>query len=377
MRLLLLAEQFPFTSDGDFRGGVEARSYFSALALSADHQITVFAAQERSRTQSALPGIEIRRLGPPRSSVGKAGFWFRFRYALAVLREARQLDFDAVEGTNHLTYELARRLATKKKVAAFATYHDLWIGEWKQHFGRLKGFIGEWVEQRTLRYPWKKIIAVSTVTRAKLIEHGVSPDRIVVVPNGVPTDHLPAVQDRDERPTISYVGRLVSYKRVDDLLAALTRLRELIPNVLLRIIGSGPERPSLERAVRQRGLRDHVVFHGFIPRLTDVLDLVARSHAFCLPSTLEGFGLVTIEAMAVGTPYVATDIPPTVEVTQNGIGGILYPPGNIDDLTAGLQAILTDRAYGDQLGKAGQAFVLAEYDWSKLSEQLRAAYRDS
>jgi glycosyltransferase involved in cell wall biosynthesis len=375
MKLLILAEQFPFTPDGDFRGGVEARTYFAALALSSEHEVTVLSTNERSRTQSPLQGIEVLRVGPARSSVGKAGFLKRTQFFLAALKTASRLSFDAVEGTNHLTYELAIRLAKQKKIPAYATYHDLWIGEWPRQFGWLRGLFGNWSEKRTLRYPWKKILAVSTVTRAKLIQHGVPADRIAVVPNGVPTDHLPAKTERADRPSLVYVGRLVSYKRVDDLITAVAALRESIPTILLHIVGTGPERTALDARVHRLGLEENVVFHGFVPRLMDVLELVAQCHALCLPSTLEGFGLVTIEAMAVGTPYVATDIPPTVEVTQNGIGGILYPPGSIDDLTSGLRAIVSDRSYGDQLGLAGKAFVLKEYDWQRIGEHLRSVYR--
>lgn len=375
MRILLIANRFPYTSEGDFRGSIEARTYFAARALAREHEVTVIASGEDDRIQESFQGIRIVRCGSARSFSERGAVLHRFRFLYSVLRASRACSADVVEGTSLLAYEAAQRVAKQQRIPAVCTYHDLWLGEWRQNIGGLPGLLGYYYERRALRFPWTKIIAVSTTTRAKLIEQGIPSERIDVIPNGVPTEHLPVGLERFDQPTVITVSRLVKYKRINDVIDAVAELRKQIPNIRLFIVGSGPERRALQVKVRERKLEDAVLFHGFIPKFGDVLKLVAQSHVLCSPSVVEGFGLVTVEAMAVGTPYVATDIPATNEVTQNGVGGVLYPPGSIPDLVSGLRAILTDRSYGDKLGMVGRNFVLEQYSWDRISDELCNAYR--
>jgi len=376
MKILIYTEYFPFTLDCDFRGGVEARTYFAAKELAKENQVTVIAAREKGQTQTDIPGIKVLRAGPERSFTQGGELFKRYRFIRDAVKMGMEVDCQVVEGTNFLTYRAAMKLAKKKKIPAVCTYHDVWIGQWRDNLGLLPGAIGEYAERKILKYPWNKIIAVSTITRSKLIQQNVAERAISVVPNGFDFKKTPQSEKKFDDPTIIYVGRLVKYKRVGDIINALAELKKTIAKVNLIIIGTGPERNYLENKIRKLGLQDCVKFRGFVERYQEVLSLISRSQVLCLPSTVEGFGLVTIEAMAVSTPYVSSEIPPTVEVTQNGIGGILYPPGNISELTDALQSVLTDKNYAQQLGEAGRQFVEQKYNWHKIGEQLRQVYRD-
>ncbi len=105
-------------------------------------------------------------------------------------------------------------------------------------------------------------------------------------------------------------------------------------------------------------------FVGKFPEIRDLVRTLKRSHAFALPSTVEGFGIVVIEAMAAGIPYVASDIPPIREATQGGVGGQLFTPLDAHDLAERLGETLEGRA--DQ-NDSRTSQVLDEYDWKNLA----------
>ncbi|USN53960.1 MAG: glycosyltransferase family 4 protein [Candidatus Nomurabacteria bacterium] len=200
------------------------------------------------------------------------------------------------------------------------------------------------------------------------------PKRIAVIPNGVDFTRLPKNLERYDDPTICFVGRLVNYKRIPDLLEVVAELRNDMPNLQVKIIGSGPQQAKLEALTEQLGVSDRVHFSGFVEKHVDVLETMAKSHILCLPSSVEGFGIVLAEAMALGTPYVSSELPPTLEVTENGVGGILYPPGNTHALEDAIRAILSNDDYARQLGEAGQNLARQRYDWQEIGQKLRSVY---
>ncbi|HLC99831.1 MAG TPA: glycosyltransferase, partial [Patescibacteria group bacterium] len=161
---------------------------------------------------------------------------------------------------------------------------------------------------------------------------------------------------------------------VEDLLGAIKIVKEQIPEVQCKIIGSGPRENKLKALARELGIDDRVEFLGFIPKRSDVIALMKRSHVFCLPSLVEGFGMVTIEALAAGIPYVNSDIPATREITEGGIGGLLFEPKNIGDLAEKMMLTLraqniseTQRLQADRLIRA--------YEWKRLSAPLVDTYK--
>jgi len=96
-------------------------------------------------------------------------------------------------------------------------------------------------------------------------------------------------------------------------------------------------------------------------------------HLFCLPSVVEGFGLVTIEALASGVPFVNSNIPPTQEITQNGQGGLLFVPKNPQDLAAKAIKLLTNKPLYQT--KVNQGLKLAQnYSWETIAKQSEEYY---
>ena len=130
----------------------------------------------------------------------------------------------------------------------------------------------------------------------------------VVVPEPIDLDewrrHLQRHPASSARFTVLFVGRFYRRKRVDVLLHAAARLRE-ISNLEVRIVGNGPCAPMLHRLARALNLQDTVTWLGDVSRTTLAAEY-NRAHVFCLPSVQEGFGIVLLEAMAAGKPIVAS-----------------------------------------------------------------------
>ena len=179
--------------------------------------------------------------------------------------------------------------------------------------------------------------------------YGVAPDRIRVLHNPVDLDAIAAMVKDDpgvsrSGPVIVAAGRLAGVKNYPLLLAAVARLKGSL-NVQAWILGEGSERAALEDTARREGIADLVTFFGF---QKNPFQYIARADAFVLTSSYEGFGNVLIEAMACGTPVVATRSPGTEEIIGSGDNGLLvaHQP---DAVASAIATVLGDPALRGRL----------------------------
>jgi glycosyltransferase involved in cell wall biosynthesis len=177
-------------------------------------------------------------------------------------------------------------------------------------------------------------------------------DRMTLIPNFVDLSDLPVPNDRDPK-LFSFVGRLVALKRVEDAVRAL-RLTE-DGGITLQIVGDGPLRRGLERLVETTGLSRRVSFLGF---RDDALPLLARSAALVLPSLTEGISRVSMEAMALGRPVIATDIPGNRELIENGVTGFLVPVRNPGAIARCMDTLAADRAIYDAISRSAAEYIV-------------------
>ena len=372
MNILIVTEYFPQSADCEVRGGVEARAFYFARELAKEHSVSVICSRlEKQKSEDNFLGISVYRCGLERSYAQGGSLLGRLTFLLSAIRCGRSLETDIADGYNFISYIAVFFITLRKKgVRKIATYHDVWVGEWIRNMGFLSGILGEMLERFSLRVSWDGIIAVSKYTKNKLIARGISPQIITVIPNGVDIQEYESVQVKKfERPTVVYVGRLVEYKRVDDLLGAIKIIKGHIPDIQCKVIGSGPQENKLKALAEEFGIADCVEFFGFVPARKDVIALMKRSHVFCLPSVVEGFGMVTIEALAAGIPYVNSDIPATREVTNGGVGGFLFEPKNTADLAERIKIILSNQSvFGEQRSSIHRLLDL--YEWERLSSLL-------
>lgn len=358
MRILLLTEFFPETERIEITGGVEARCFFVSRYLKKlGHQVKVIS---RSRSVNSWQNASYG------SVPGRLKFWLE-----VIMRGVRE-DFDLIEGTNYTTYLPAWILGTIKRKPIVFWYPDVFVGFWVKNVG-LAGFLFEIIERLELKLPVRLYLAISDSTGKKLAAKGIEKDKIKVVPCGVDREEVKKIKVSSPKYSLCFVGRLVSYKRVEVLIKSVGILKKDFPKVSLLIIGQGPEKKGLEKLAGEYKIRENVVFLGHIPFYCQVLENMATAKIFCLPSQAEGFGIALIEAAALGRPFVASDIPALREITENGKGGFLFKTGDEQELAAKIGILLTnDQVYKSKSKEALE--LAAKYDWEKVAKETEKIY---
>lgn len=202
-------------------------------------------------------------------------------------------------------------------------------------------------------------------------------DRFHIVHCGVEPDRY-ATPPKHDAQHLLFVGRLAGVKGVPVLLDALAILKDRLLDMRLTLIGDGPERADLERQSREMGLDGVVTFVGYKSQ-TEVAEALQDTDAFVLPSFAEGVPVVLMEAMAAQVPVITTQIAGVPELVADGEVGILVPPGDVTQLSAALETILTDPAGRKRMGAAGRERVTSDYNIhseAKWLSELFTSYAD-
>lgn len=194
------------------------------------------------------------------------------------------------------------------------------------------------------------LLCPSEFLRGIVISWGIAPERVSVLPNATPP--LPNLPPQDELrssfgvegPLLAFAGRLTRAKALGVLSDAIER----VEGVTLLAAGDGEERASL------RGERIRLL--GALPR-TRVLELLAASDAVLLSSAWENFPHVLIEALAVGTPVIATRVGGVPEIVEDGVNGLLVPPGDPDALADAIRRFFADDELRARLRAAARSSV--------------------
>ena len=290
---------------------------------------------------------------------------------LAVAREVRRAaqGADRVYATTMvrraaLGAALGRRPLVVKLVADEAY-------ERERRAGRFAGTLEEFqAERRGLRLRFLRATRTAALRRARCIVvpsaylrqiaigWGLDPSRVDVVPN--PAPELPEHPTRDEaRATLGIdgfalgvAGRLTAQKALGDTLEALAR----VPDVALLVLGDGPERAELERRAGELGLADRVRFLGAGTR-DDVIALFRAVDAALLTSAWENLPHTLLEALATGTPVIATAVGGIPEVVRDGENGLLVPPRDIAAIASAIDRLVHDDALRASLAAAAAPSV--------------------
>jgi glycosyltransferase involved in cell wall biosynthesis len=280
----------------------------------------------------------------------------------AVARSARRAD--VVYATSMIRRAVAGALAARKplvvKLVADEAYerarrHGLFAGtlEEFQHFHG--GARVRWLRSSrnaALRRA-AHVLCPSAYLREIAVGWGLDAVKVSVLPNPAPAvPDLPAREEQRaalglEAPLLAFAGRLTVQKQLGVALEALAALED----VRLAILGDGPERSTLERRAHELGLNGRVRFLGGGGR-DDVLRLFRAADAAVLPSAWENFPHTVVEALAVGTPVVATAVGGVPEVVRDGENGLLVPPGDPEALAAAIRRLLGENALRERLSSA-------------------------
>ena len=244
---------------------------------------------------------------------------------------------------------------------------------------RVKKYLETSVYQRATRF-----IVLSQAFKNVLRDTYNIPDaRIDVVPGGVDTksydtglsmaEARAALNWPSERPILLAVRRLVKRQGLENLITAVAELRHRQPDLLLFIAGQGPLRPVLEAQIQALGVGDHVRLLGFVP--DDKLSLSYRAASLSVVPTVahEGFGLITVESLASGTPVLVTPVGGLPEVVAGLSPELILPDSSVQSLISGITSVLTGTRKLPT-SRACQTYAQAHFDYRTVAERTRQVY---
>jgi glycosyltransferase involved in cell wall biosynthesis len=344
-------------------GGAELYAWQICRQLQARGAIVHFvtsreSGQPRGEERS---GVRISRMG---------GTYTRYPRVLAWLFRHRS-GFDvAIDCMNGIPF--FSPLALNRKTKIILLVHHVHDRQFFVYFGKALATLGRFLEGPVARrvYRGRPMVAVSPSTARALREQLRLTGPISLVPNGAPR---PATPPRPAGPaagpSLVFVGRLVAHKRVDQIIRVAETLRERWPGLRLDIVGRGEQHESLAAQIRESGLEQTVMLHGFLPEEAKN-SLLAGADLHISASRYEGWGLSVIEAAAFGVPTVAYDVNGLRDAIRDGDTGWLAVPG--EDLADTVQRALKE--LHDPARRVGVSTACTrwagEFTWDSSGERM-------
>jgi phosphatidylinositol alpha-mannosyltransferase len=361
---IALVSPYDFAHPG---GVIHHISYLERCFTRMGHEVKVIAPASRAVPDFGDRFIPIGRPRPIPSSGSIARVTISLNLAPKIREVLEREKFDIIHFHEPLMPMLCTTILRLSKTANVGTFHASY-GKPGYNFGRP---IGKWFLRR-----WFHNLDGKIAVSKPAVEYARSnfPGFYNIIPNGVDVEHFspevaPIEKFKDGKPNILFVSRLEKRKGLIYLLQAFKQVKEEIPDCRLIVVGPGTRlRRGYEKYVAGNGLKD-VVFVGMVsydelPRYYQTADV------FCAPAIgSESFGLILLEAMAMGKPVVASSIEGYASVVSHGADGLLVPPADKDQLAQALVALLDDEALRREMGAKGRIKAL-EHSWERIARRV-------
>lgn len=358
-------------------GGIEEMTRRLALELELrGHQSMILTNRWPSRTarKETMDGLRVRRLRfalPARRLAAVARFGAvapgSAAALLGIIRSFRP-DVVHVHGAGPNAVYVAALRGLIRAPIVFSAHGEL---RNDAHGALARARALRWALQSLLRHA-AAVIAPSQVVLDELGEELELVAPATVLPNAVDLSEFEVARPSDEG-YIFTAGRLVHQKGVDLLLRAYAQARVSLGGRRLIVAGDGPERPALVRLAADLGLDGDVSFVGSVGR-ERLAELMCGADAFAFPSRQEAFGIALLEAMAAGTPAVATRVGGIPEFARDGENALLVAPEDADGLAAALVRLTGDPELGGRLAAGGRAQA-AQLSWSRVVPLYEEIYQ--
>jgi len=352
------------------------------------HSVTLIAPDypDSPDPQTAGPGPDIIRIPSRYLFVDPEDRLMKGRAIRRLTERLRGEQYDLVHiQTPFVAHYLGLKLARRLGLPTVESYHTL-FEEYLYNYV-------SWLPRRWLRFAARRfsarqcnavdaVVVPSTAMHETLRRYGVG-GRIEIIPTGMELGEFTGCDGQrfrarhgihPQRPTLVHVGRVAHEKNIEFLLHVTARVKAHVPEVLLVIAGEGPAQRHLKRRADELGLQDNVLFVGYLSREDALLDCYCAGDAFVFASRTETQGLVLLEAMALGVPVVSTAVMGTRDILAPGRGALVAEE-DVDDFSAKVCRVLTDRALRGRLGADARAYART---WSASAQAgtLVELYRD-
>lgn len=228
-----------------------------------------------------------------------------------------------------------------------------------------------------------RAITISGYNRRFLASRGADSGKITIVRCGVDTarfERLPGRTGRDDAPVIGSLGRLVEKKGFDILIAAAGILARQGAAFRVEIAGSGELEAELRALAEREGVADRVAFLGplandCVPAWLSGLDIFALACRRDSNGDMDGIPVALMEAMAAGVPVASTTVSAIPELIEDGVSGLLAPPGDVPSFAAALARLLEDRELRGRCASGGGLKVAEEFSEEVNAEKLAQLFK--
>jgi glycosyltransferase involved in cell wall biosynthesis len=228
-----------------------------------------------------------------------------------------------------------------------------------------------------------RIVVNSKFSAKGVIEwYGIEPEKLMIIPNGVNLKFFQRSPDHHERimlegdPSVLFVSSSFIYaKGVDTLIKAIAIAKQHLPNIKLHVIGTTSNNilPDFKFLIGKEGLAMNIRFHGWISQ--HEISRYYKSADFCVfPAILETFGIVVLEAMASGSPIIASDIEAYRELLTEGTNALFFQPSSPEDLSKAVLKLALDSKLRKRLSTNALEAVQI-YDWTNVALKYIELYK--
>jgi glycosyltransferase involved in cell wall biosynthesis len=252
--------------------------------------------------------------------------------------------------------------------------------------------VGDWSVQRFYTMPHQlaaltdadRVIVQTDIEARELARLGVPEQRIVRLGMGVDLDQVRGGdatrfqrQHGIDGPVVTFMGAVTDDKGAVHLVRAMQRLWDQGATATLVIAGQPVAPSSFERVYGELPVRHRTHIRRMGPvRGRLKRDMLAATDLFAMPSRVDSFGIVYLEAWACGAPVIGCRAGGVPDVIEHGQDGLLIPFGDMPALASAIEALLADPARRRAMGQRGQAKVQARYTWDHIYQRLRALYEE-
>ncbi len=357
-------------------GGGEKRNWEAARRLAAQgHDVSVLGFKYWKKEKTIQKeGVKLVGLCPPVALYGRKGkrsffeplyfgffvFWHLFfnRYEI--------IDCGNFPYLSVIAANLAKALRPSQGEIA-VTWHEAWGKEYWKSYAGFFWPAGLFFEKLTAKLA-RNSIANSSFTKDRLNKFLKVPEKqIEVIPNGINIKELKKIRSLKKKNQIIFVGRLLSYKRVDRLLSflgeATKNSKAALNSLILKIVGEGPEKNNLRELAKNLGISDRVSFTGFLES-EEMFAELQGSKFLAIPSEREGFGIIALEAMALGTLVLAAEAECSAlkSIIEDKKTGILFK--NQEEFAAAVNKLLGSDDLYNEIAENGVKYA-SSYDWDE------------
>lgn len=227
-----------------------------------------------------------------------------------------------------------------------------------------------------------QIISLTKMGAEYLTSIGAKSEKISVIPNGIDSNLFSRGTDgysfREKYgitgKIILFVGRLSKVKGLNYLIDAMPEILNEMPDAILLIVGPDFGRQmGLKRRVKQLFIEKKVLFTGYLPD-DELVGSYAASDLFVFPSLAESFGIVLLEAMAMGKPVIATNVGVAHDLIRNGVNGFLVEPRRPDQIAKTVISLLKNENLAIKMGNINRK-IASEYSWDNITQTICEVYR--